>query len=329
MKISEKIHEETTIIDALVISNWSREVFVDMHRGGLTAANCTCSVWEGFRATMANIARWKRWLRDSQDILTQIYTVADIERAKREGRVGIILGFQNTYAFEDRIENIVLFHELGVRFAQITYNTRNLVGSGCWETRDDGLSDYGREVVEEMNRTGIAIDLSHVGPRTTEDVIEHSRIPVAFTHCCPDGLKAHPRNKTDDQLRRLANQGGFVGVATYPPFLPWGEATTVDNCVEVFEYMIDIVGEDAVGIGTDFTQNQDAAFFEWLRRDKGDGRLLVPGPVKAVKNPAGLQRHSEYPNLTAAMVRRGWSEPMIRKVLGENWLRFLRDVWND
>ena len=175
MEASEKIHEEAIIIDALVISNWSREVFEDMHRGGLTAANCTCSVWEGFRATMANIARWKRWLRENKDILTQVYAVVDIERAKRKARVGIILGFQNTYAFEDRLENIALFYELGVRFAQITYNTRNLVGSGCWESRDDGLSDYGREVVEEMNRTGMVIDLSHVGPRTTEDVIEHSR----------------------------------------------------------------------------------------------------------------------------------------------------------
>jgi membrane dipeptidase len=329
MEESKKIHKEATIIDALVISNWSREVFEDMHRGGLTAANCTCSVWEGFRATMTNIARWKRWLRENQDILTQVYTVADIESAKREARVGIILGFQNTYAFEDRIENIALFYELGVRFAQITYNTRNLVGSGCWESRDDGLSDYGREVVGEMNRLGIVIDLSHVGPKTTEDVIEHSANPVSFTHCCPTGLMAHPRNKTDEQLRRLANRGGFVGVATYPPFLPWGEATTIDNCIEVFEYMINIVGEDAVGIGTDFTQNQDASFFEWLRRDKGDGRLLVSGPIKAVKNPVGLQRLSEYSNLTDAMVSRGWSEPMIRKVLGENWLRFLSDVWND
>jgi len=210
---------------------------------------------------------------------------------------------------------------------QLTYNTQNLVGSGCWEGHDGGLSDFGRDVIDEMNRVGVMVDLSHVGAATSRDAIEHSARPVAYTHCCPAGLKDYPRNKTDAQLRRIAERGGFVGVATYPPFLPWGEHTTVDNCVEVFEYVINVVGEDAVGIGTDFTQDQDAAFFRWLRSDKGHGRTLVSGVVGVPKLPAGLERLRDYANLTAAMERRGWPEPRIRKVLGENWLRMLREVW--
>lgn len=322
-----QVHQDAIVIDGLVVSKWSRQVFEDMHRGGLTAANCTCSVWEGFHDTTVNIARWKQWFNEHSDILLQVYTTADITRAKQESKVGLFLGWQNTYALDDRVEFVQLFQELGVRVMQLTYNTQNLVGSGCWESRDSGLSDFGRDVIDEMNRTGVLVDLSHVGPTTSADAVQHSRAPVAFTHCCPTGIMDHPRNKTDEQLRMIADRGGFVGVATYPPFLPWGNNTTLDNCIDVFEYMINVIGEDHVGIGTDFTQDQDLAFFQWLRRDKGTGRSLVPGTVAVPQLPEGLARLCDYPNLTAAMAKRGWSEARIRKVLGENWLRVLRDVW--
>ena len=322
-----QLHADSIIIDGLVVSRWSRTVFEDMHAGGLTAANCTCSVWEGSRETMMNIARWRGWLREHDDLLMAVETIDDIHRAKAAGRVGIILGWQNTSALEDRVEFVELFRDLGVRVMQLTYNTQNLVGSGCWEGRDGGLSDFGREVVDEMNRTGVLVDLSHVGATTSADAIAHSTRPVAYTHCCPTGMKDHPRNKTNEALRKVADRGGFIGVATYPPFLPWGDDTTVNDCVEVFEYMIDVAGEEAVGIGTDFTQDQDRAFFAWLRMDKGDGRAVVPGEVKVTQMPAGLERLQDYPNLTAAMESRGWPESRIRKVLGENWLRFLGDVW--
>jgi membrane dipeptidase len=327
MSIADDLHRDAIVIDGLVISRFSRSVFESMHAGGVTAANCTCSVWEGFRDTMINLTEWQRWFREHDDLIMPVHVAADIARAKAEGRVGIILGWQNTSALEDRVEFVELFRRLGVGVMQLTYNTQNLVGSGCWESQDAGLSDFGREVIDEMNRVGVLVDLSHVGPATSRDAVEHSGKPVAYTHCCPTGLKDYPRNKTDEELRRIADRGGFVGVATYPPFLPWGDDTTVDHCVEVFEYVINVVGEDAVGIGTDFTQDQDVHFFEWLRRDKGHGRTLVPGKARVPQLPQGLARLDEYPNLTAAMERRGWPEPRIRKVLGENWLRLLGEVW--
>ena len=321
------LHDDAVLIDGLIISRWSRSVFEEMRAGGVTAANCTCSVWEGFRTTMENVAQWKRWFREHDDLLLQVHRTDDIRRAKREGRTGIILGWQNTSALEDRAEFVEVFRDLGVRVMQLTYNTQNLVGSGCWESRDGGLSDFGRDVIDEMNRCGVLVDLSHVGPKTSADAVRHSAKPVAYTHCCPSGIMEHPRNKTDAEMRAVVERGGFVGVATYPPFLPWGDETTVDQCVEVFEYVIDVAGEDAVGIGTDFTQDQDLAFFEWLRRDKGHGRLLVPGAPRVPRLPEGLATIKEFPNLTAAMIRRGWSDTRIRKVLGENWLRFLGEVW--
>ena len=329
MSESERVHEDAVIIDGLVISRWSREVFEAMHRGGLTAANCTCSVWEGFRETMINITQWQRWFREHGDLITPVRTTTDIRAAKRDRKVGIILGWQNTSALEDRVEFVELFKQLGVGVMQLTYNTQNLVGSGCWESQDAGLSDFGREVIHEMNRVGVLVDLTHVGAATSRETILHSGKPVSYTHCCPTGLKDYPRNKSDDELRLIADRGGFIGVATYPPFLPWGDDTTVDHCVEVFDYMVNLVGEDAVGIGTDFTQDQDLAFFQWLRSDKGHGRTLVPGTPRVPKLPQGFGALDEYPLLTEAFMRHGWPEQRVRKIMGENWLRMLGEVWNE
>lgn len=322
------LHDDAIIIDGLEICNWSRAVFEDMRRGGLTAVNCTCSVWEGVRGSLDNIAQWKRWFREHDDILLQVFTTEDIRRAKAENKTGVYLGWQNTWGIEDRLGYLQLFKELGVGVMQLTYNTHNLVGSGCWESEDSGLSDFGREVVEEMNRVGILVDLSHVGPKTSEEAIRHSKKPVAYTHCAPAGLKDHPRNKSDEQLKFIVDRGGFVGFATYPPFMAQGEAATVEDCVDVLDYLVNLVGEESVGIGTDFTQDQDAAFFDYLSLDKSRARRVVPKhPGGTVTMPDGLRRIGDFPNLTATMERRGWPEARIRKVMGENWLRFLKEVW--
>lgn len=319
------LHDRLIVIDGLIVSRWSRSVFDDMARGGLTAANCTCSVWEGFQATMNNIAQWKTWFHEHSGRILQVYTVDDIHRAKHEGKTGIILGFQNTSAFEDNLSYIQLFKELGVAIVQMTYNTQNLVGSGCYETRDGGLSDWGREVVAEMNRVGMLCDLSHVGSKTSEDVIRASKKPVAYTHCLPAGLKQHKRNKTDEQLKFISERGGFIGVTMFPPFLKRGPKATIADYVEAIDYVISIAGEDCVGIGTDFTQDHDEEFFRWITHDKGDARKLVD--FGAVINPKGMRRIAEYPNLTAAMQKAGWRESKIQKVMGENWLRVLGEVW--
>ena len=318
------LHDDIIVFDGLIVADFSRDIFEDMRRGGVTAANCTCSVWEGFHATMNNIATWKEHLRDSADLLLEVRTTADIERAKDEHKTGIILGFQNAAAFDENLAYIELFKQLGIGIVQLTYNTQNLIGTGCYE-EDGGLSGYGHEVVAEMNRAGILIDLSHVGPNTSRDAIEASNKPVAYSHCLPAGLKQHPRNKTDDQLRFIVERGGFVGVTMFPPFLKRGPDSTVDDYVEAIDYVVNLVGEDAVGIGTDFTQGHGPDFFEWITRDKGFGRKLTE--FGDIINPEGIRTIGEFPNLTAAMERADWTERKIRKVMGENWVRLLREVW--
>ena len=176
-----------------------------------------------------------------------------------------------------------------------------------------------------MNRLGILVDLSHVGAKTSDDAIRHSTKPVAYSHCLPSGLKEHQRNKSDEQLKFIADQGGFIGVTMFPSFLRRGTDSTVDDYVEAMDYVINLVGVDCVGFGTDFSLGQDQAFFESLMHDKGDGReLTVFGEIV---NPLGIRTIGEYPNLTDAMVRQGWPEAKVRKIMGENWLRVLREVW--
>ena len=206
---ASNLHDDLIVFDGLNISDWRQAVFEDMGRGGVTDVNCTCSIREDFRDTMRNIARWKTWFRDHSDLLTQVYCTTDVTRAKREGKTGIVLGFQNISAFEDQVGYVQLFKELGVGIAQLAYNTQNQVGSGCYESRDSGLSDFGREIVAEMNRVGMLCDLSHVGAVTSRDTILASTKPVCYSHCLPSGLKAHPRNKSDEELRFIADNGGI------------------------------------------------------------------------------------------------------------------------
>ncbi|MBZ9540319.1 dipeptidase [Modicisalibacter tunisiensis] len=320
----QALHDDAIVIDGLIIAKWNRELFEDMRKGGLTAANCTVSVWEGFQATVDNIVRTNALMAESSDLVRPVRTTADITRAKEEGKTGIIYGFQNAHAFEDQIGYVEVFKQLGVGIVQMCYNTQNLVGTGCYE-RDGGLSGFGHEIVAEMNRVGIMCDLSHVGEKTSREVIEASGKPVCYSHCLPAGLKDHPRNKSDEELRFIAEHGGFVGVTMFTPFLRAGVDATVDDYVEAIEYVMNIVGEDAIGIGTDFTQGHGPDFFEWLTHDKGYARRLTN--FGKIINPEGIRTIGEFPNLTEALSRRGFSEAQVRKIMGENWVRVLRDVW--
>jgi membrane dipeptidase len=322
------LHRSALVIDGLNISKWSRDVFASMQAGGITAANCTCCVWEGFADTMRNIAQWRRWFREHADLILPVRDAADIRRAKEQGKVGIILGWQNTSAIDGDIRLLELFHDVGVRIVQLTYNTQNFVGAGCLERVDPGLSDFGAEVVAELNRLGMLIDLSHVGPVTARDAIRLSRQPACYTHVAPRALHDHARNRTDEELRFMVDHGGFVGVSTYPLFLPRGYDSTLDDAVAAIDYVIGVVGEDRVGFGTDFLQDQDQATLDWFAHDKGTARrVLVRRGEGRPPMPKGLDGLADFQNLTAAMRRRGWREARIRKVLGENWLRLFGAVW--
>jgi membrane dipeptidase len=321
------LHERLTIFDGLNVSNFGPEIFHAMREGGVTAANCTCSIWEDFVASMKAIAVWKGWFAAHADLLIQVYRVEDIGRAKAENKIGIVLGWQNATGFGDYLPFVGLFKELGLGVAQLTYNTATTVGTGCYERHDGGLTDFGHELVAEMNRVGILIDLSHVGAKTSEDAIRASTKPVAYSHCCPAALKAHPRNKSDAQLRFIAERGGFVGVTMFPAFLKSGVRSTIEDYVDAIAYVVNLAGENHVGIGTDFTEGHGPDFFRYIVKDKGYARTLTE--FGEVKWPTGFERIADFPNLTLAMERRGWPESRIAKVMGENWVGLLGEVWGN
>ena len=189
------------------------------------------------------------------------------------------------------------------------------------------MSSFGIEAVKEMNRLGILMDLSHVGIKTTMDTIEISDNPVSCTHANSKEYYDVPRNKAGDALKLLAEKGGVVGATCITSFLQSGRTSNLRDYVEAIDRLVDSIGVDHVGIGTDFTQDQGTEFFHYLRSDKGIGRALSKPMTKRPDNPIGLDGPAEYTNLTAAMIKRGWSEIRIRKILGENWLAFLEEVW--
>ncbi len=328
----DSIYDDSLVIDGLNVSNWdSRAVFDSLKNGRVTAINATTAVWEGYRETLDNTAAWLRRFRDRPDSLTQVRSAGDILRAKEDGRVGVVLGWQNASPIESRLDRLELFHGLGVRIIQITYNERNLIGNGCFERVDDGLSSFGVDAVREMNRLGILIDLSHVGDRTTLEAIDLSDDPVACTHANARPFFDHVRNKTGEALKLLAEKGGVVGANGFPPFLRNEWQSTLSDYVDAIDDLVERVGIDHVGIGTDFTQDQSRDFFKWLLSRQGtipqeEWLASFPDPVT---HPSGMETPDKLSNVAAELKGRGYRDQDVSKILGENWLRLFRQVWRD
>ncbi|KAL4879924.1 renal dipeptidase family [Aspergillus karnatakaensis] len=323
-----EIYNSTIHFDGLNITNYSREIFTSWHRGGITGVSCTCGIWENFRGSIANVIQWKKWFEEHSDLITQAHTVRDIRAAKQSGRTAVLLSWQNTAGIEDQLDYLRVFRDLGVRKMQLTYNTQNYSGAGYTELNDSGLTGFGRQVVDEMARLGIVCDLSHVGPVTARDVIEYAPAgkPPCFSHVLPAGLKEHARNKSDELIRLLGGKGGFVGISQFGPHMEKGNESTIDDYVAAVDYVVGLVGEDLVGVGSDASEGhaRPSEFMAWCNLDKGYARRLTPwGSQKVVKPLGKLEDRAE---LAKAMARAGWSEAKMRKVLGENWLAYLERI---
>lgn len=330
--VQSSIYDDSIVIDGLNVSNWdSRAVYDSLSNGRVTAINATIAVWEGFHETLDNTSAWMRRFRDQSGALSQVRTAADILLAKEQGRVGVALGWQNASPIENHLDRLELFHGFGVRVIQITYNERNLVGNGCYERVDDGLSSFGVDVVREMDRLGILIDLSHVGDQTTLEAIELSENPVACTHANARSFFDNPRNKTDDALNLLAEKGGVVGANAFPPFLraEWG--STLSDYVDAIDDLVERIGIDHVGIGTDYTQDQSREFFRWLLSRQGtipqeEWLASFPDPVV---HPTGMETPDKLSAVAGELRSRGYRDEDMEKVLGGNWLRLFRQVWRE
>ncbi|KAI1341129.1 renal dipeptidase family [Xylariaceae sp. FL0016] len=323
------IYADAIHFDGLNICNFSREIFESWHKGGFTGVSCTCGLWENFQGSIRNVIQWKKWFDEHSDLIVQAHSVSDIRAAKQAGRTAVLLSWQNTAGIEDQLDYLRVFRDLGVRKMQLTYNTQNYSGAGYTELRDSGLTGFGREVVDEMARLGMVLDLSHVGPQTSEDAIRHAPEgkPPCFSHVLPAGLREHPRNKSDHLIWLLGSRGGFVGLSQFGPHMRRDNDSTVDDYVDALDYVIGLIGEDLVGIGSDSSEGhgRPSDFMAWCNKDKGYARRLTPwGSQKVVKPLGPLAERAE---LACAMARKGWSEEKMRKVLGENWLNYLEKIF--
>ena len=258
----------------------------------------------------------------------------DILTAKKDGKVGIIFGTQNASPIENDLDRLALFHALGMRVIQLTYHERNLLGNGCFERTDDGLSNFGVEAIREMNRLGILIDLSHVGDQTTVEAIACSEQPVAITHANARSFFDHRRSKTDDALKLLADKGGVVGAVGLVTFLRRGADSTLEDYVDAIDDLVERVGIDHVGIGVDFTQNQPESFWRYIGSQQGTKfpSTFVDPAVRFSEcklYPQGFESPDKFPNMARALLERGCQPEEATKILGGNWLRLFREVWRE
>ncbi len=324
---AKELHRRSIIIDGLNVSRWGDEdVYSHLHEGGITAINATVAVWEGSKQTLQNIGRFYRDIETYSQWIRPVASLADLHAAKRDNRVGIVFGFQNSSPIEDDLHLVEIFHRLSVRVIQLAYNDLNYAGAGCYERQDVGLSQFGVDLVKEMNRLGMVVDLSHVGHRTTMDAIELSEHPVWFSHANPKVLCEHPRNKTDDEVRGLVARGGVVGANIFPAFLKRGYDSTLDDVLDTIEYWVELAGIEHVSIGLDFTENQSEEWFRWLMAGKRLDSPVFPLELP-LRLPKGIERADEMPNLTAGLLGRGYSHEDVQKILGLNVLRLFEQVW--
>lgn len=326
---AQALHDGALVVDGLQTSLWGRPIFEEMRAGGISAVNVSTVLWENFVEGIGYVSMWKKYLRENADILTLVRSPGDIVAAKAAGKVGIILGWQNTSPLEDKLDYVEIFKDLGVNIMQLTYNTQNYSGAGYLEEHDSGLTGFGREVVAEMNRLGVLVDLSHVGDKTSADTIAYSKAPVCISHILPRALHDVKRNKNDDLFLACAEKGGLIGISLFAPGLKAGNEATVDHVVDAMEHVIDLVGFDHVGIGTDFSLDRPrpSDWLLWANRDKGTARKLTEfGSVK-INKPAGIRRMTDMPNLTARMLARGWGPKNVTKILGQNWLDLFEKSW--
>jgi len=286
-----------------------------------------------FAQAVLGIGNMEREIDRHPDALCRIRTVADIAAAKKAGRLGLIYGFQDAVAFETDLSRLDQLYRLGLRIVQPTYNRRNLLGDGCLEPANAGLSIAGFAAVEKMNELGILVDLSHCGRQTAADAIRHSKVPVAFTHTGSAALADHPRNRTDAELRAMAEKGGVAGIY-FMPFLNAGKQATAADVIRHLEHMIDVAGEDHVSIGTDgglsgevLSQEFRDRHVEFVRKRREAG-ISAPGETEdGYLFAADLNMPRRLETLADRLLARGHGSARIEKILGSNLVRVLQAAW--
>ena len=314
------------VIDNLQYVNWSETAFRQLREGGVDAIHVTIAYHESFREAVLNVSQWNRWFEQYPDLIMRGATGEDVRRAVETGRTAVFFGFQNPSPMEDDIGLIEVWHQLGIRFMQLTYNNQSLLATGCYEEDDTGLTRFGRQAVAEMNRVGMVVDMSHSGDRSTLEAIAHSARPIAITHANPDWWHPALRNKSDEVLRALTGAGGMLGFSMYPHHLKDGTDCTLASFCEMIAETASRYGAEHLGIGSDLCQDQPDSVVTWMRNgrwskemDYGEGSASAAGfPAQ----PDWFVDNRDMPNLSAGLLAVGFSQSEMEGIMGGNWLRF-------
>ena len=330
------LHDRLVIIDGLIF--FSDGHAGDLLAGGYTAANVTVKdPIATFEDAFDSMSHWLALATRADGDWMLVEKASDIARAKAAGKVGLVMGWQETKLLGDRIERAAMFHRMGLRCCQLTYNEASQVGDGCLEPRNAGLTKFGHQVVEEFNRLGVAIDLSHVGERTSLDAARHSRKPVLLSHANAKAVHDRVRNKSDEVIKAVVATGGLVGASIHG-FMNWGSDPAAPPSMEGFitqvRYLVNLVGIEYVSFGTDFAAvaNPQAAdfFLEMSATRYGSGTgdyVRAFGNSLAGRFPAELNNPRLMVKKTDALLAAGFSEDAVERIMGGNLLRVLGEIW--
>ncbi|WP_207510502.1 membrane dipeptidase [Cognatiyoonia koreensis] len=316
-------------IDCLQYANWSEKIFRQMREGGVDAVHVTIAYHENFRETVLNIERWNRWFEQFPDLIFQGAWARDVEKARATGRTAIFFGFQNPSPMEDDIGLVAVLHRLGARFMQLSYNNQSLLATGCYEAEDPGITRMGRQVIKEMNRVGMVIDMSHSADRSTIQAADLSQRPIAITHANLHAWQPALRNKRDDVIRAVTQNGGMMGFSLYPHHLKDKSACTLQSFCEMIARAADEFGVQHFGIGSDLCQDQPDSVVEWMRVgrwtkeiDYGEGSAAAPGFPDM---PEWFRDNRDFGNISDGLHDIGFDKDEVAALMGGNWFRFFED----
>lgn len=316
-------------IDCLQFANWSESIFNEMRTGNVDAVHVTIVYHESFRETVAKISEWNRRFVDYSDVIMPGRTAADIDDAKQSGRTAIFFGFQNPSPIEADIDLVEIVHSLGARFMQLSYNNQSLLATGCYEQHDPGLTRMGREVIKEMNRVGLVIDMSHSGDVSTIEAAETSERPIAITHANPHAWHPALRNKRPEVIRAVVDRGGMLGFSLYPHHLHGGSDCTLEQFCQMIADTAETYGAEHLGIGSDLCQDQPDSIVEYMRVgrwtksiDYGEGSAASPG---FPPQPDWFTSNLDFDNIERGLAEVGFDPGEIAGLMGGNWYRFFAE----
>ena len=315
-------------IDNLQYCKWSREVFKINHEAGLDAVHVTVVYHEDFNEFNSKIEEWNSHFKENSDLIFLGKSYKDIEKAKIEKKTAIFFGFQNCSPIEDDINLVEKIYDLGCRFMQLTYNNQSLLATGCFEDFDSGVTNFGKEVIKEMNRLGLVIDMSHSAEKSTIDAISLSQKPIAITHANPTFWHATKRNKSNELLEILSKNDGMLGLSLYPHHLKDGTNCTLESFCEMTAKTVEIMGIERIGIGSDLCLYQPDSIVEWMRNGTwAKSKNFGEGTKKNFgfpKQPDWFIDARGFLNLENGLSKIGFNKNEIDGILGNNWFNFYK-----